>query len=302
MCVCVCVCVCERELFGVVMSCRVSAWRCSVVRVQTAKRIALQKKRRRRIDVRSGGLASSTSARQNHSEADAILVLAGGQMQNGDVPVWVKARLADAVKVFTQQCASGSIPPAMVMLGSGSPHAMPVMNAHNRVLHEAASCAKILMRDHDIDPQYIYKETCSYDTIGNAYFALVQHCMPRRWKRLVVVTSNFHLARTRAVFEWVFNVRDAGGPYTFEFIGASDAGLESTAADARAERERASLEDLREKTERITTLADMHEFINQEHSAYSAADQDDFGKPGELNDDVRRSYASESDHNHDSIT
>lgn len=230
---------------------------------------------------------------------DAILVLAGGQMKCGDVPVWVKARLADAARVFTKQFTAGAIPPAMLLLGGGSPHAMPVMNAHGRVLHESASCATVLIRDHDIGAQYIFKETSSYDTIGNAYFALVQHCLPRRWTRLVVVTSNFHLARTRAVFEWIFNVRDAGGPYTLEFIGASDAGMECAAADARAERERASLEDVLEKTERITTLADVHEFINQEHSAYSAAEQDDFGKPGELSDDVRRSYAHENDQKRD---
>lgn len=207
--------------------------------------------------------ASAAHHEVNGTGAHAILVLAGGQTHCGGVPQWVDERLAQAAKAFHKQRASGAAPPALVVLGGGSPHAAPVMNAHGRVLHESASCASILMREHGVAASAIYKETSSYDTIGNAFFALVSHCLPRQWTRLVVVTSAFHLPRTRVIFEWVFGVCGAGGPYELEWIGTSDDGLEQIAATARAGRERASLEDVREKAARIRTLAELHEFINQ---------------------------------------
>ena len=45
---------------------------------------------------------------------------------------------------------------------------------------------------------------------GNGYFALTQHAIPRRWRRMAVVTSDFHMPRSRAIFEWVFGLQGAG--------------------------------------------------------------------------------------------
>ena len=37
--------------------------------------------------------------------------------------------------------------------------------------------------------------------VGNAYFALTIHAIPAGWRRLAVVTSDFHMPRTRDLFE-----------------------------------------------------------------------------------------------------
>ena len=40
-------------------------------------------------------------------------------------------------------------------------------------------------------------ETTSFDTIGNAFYSRNDHCSLAGWRRLLVITSEFHLARTR---------------------------------------------------------------------------------------------------------
>ena len=50
----------------------------------------------------------------------------------------------------------------------------------------------------------ILAETCSYDTIGNAFFARTVHTDPRGLRRLLIVNSKFHMPRTEAIFRWVF--------------------------------------------------------------------------------------------------
>lgn len=45
---------------------------------------------------------------------------------------------------------------------------------------------------------------------GNGFFALTQHAIPQRWKKMAIVTSAFHMPRSQAIFEWVFGLQGAG--------------------------------------------------------------------------------------------
>ncbi len=55
-----------------------------------------------------------------------------------------------------------------------------------------------------VNDNQILKEVASYDTIGNAYFAATIHAIPAMWRSLGIVTSAFHMPRSRAIFETVF--------------------------------------------------------------------------------------------------
>ena len=114
--------------------------------------------------------------------------------------------------------------------GGGTPHRPPLIR-QGRIIHESHACAHYLMAKHALSPDVIVKvsrrlggsppvcvclrerererergslsagpsqEWSSYDTIGNAYFSLTQHVVPRAWSNVVVVTNEFHLPRTRA--------------------------------------------------------------------------------------------------------
>ena len=63
-----------------------------------------------------------------------------------------------------------------------------------------------------VPPSHIYKEWASYDTIANAYFALVWHTIPRQWRNLLVLTSDFHMPRSALAFAWLFSLQGATLP------------------------------------------------------------------------------------------
>jgi hypothetical protein len=170
---------------------------------------------------------------------DAILVLAGGQLRGGGVPVWVERRLDTALQLQKLNGPSCSI----VCLGNGTPHRRPILTPEGFVVHESSSCAQYLI-NKGAPVSILLKEWGSYDTIGNptlslnpssliscelwfytftycdnfvffflagnGFFALTQHVIPRRWRRMAVVTSDFHMPRSHAIFEWVFGLQGAG--------------------------------------------------------------------------------------------
>jgi hypothetical protein len=77
---------------------------------------------------------------------------------------------------------------------------------------------------------------------------------------LLVVNSDFHMPRTEAIFRWVFGAApDRGYELTFERVG--NEGLSEESLALRAERERGSLELVRDLASRILTFADLHEWI-----------------------------------------
>jgi len=92
---------------------------------------------------------------------EAILVLAGGQLPGGGVPIWVERRLDKALqlqKLNGPECC-------IVCLGNGTPHRRPVLTPEGFVIHESTSCAEYLI-DKGAPVSVLLKEWGSYDTIG----------------------------------------------------------------------------------------------------------------------------------------
>ncbi|GFH14157.1 DUF218 domain-containing protein [Haematococcus lacustris] len=84
--------------------------------------------------------------------------------------------------------------------GGGTPHKPPILGSNGHVLHESTSCAAYLMA-RGLPVDRILKEVSSYDTVGNAFFSLTIHALPAGWRKVAVVTSNFHMPRTRCLFQ-----------------------------------------------------------------------------------------------------
>lgn len=236
---------------------------------------------------------------------EAILVLAGGQLPEGGVPVWVERRLDKALqlqKLNGPECR-------IVCLGNGTPHRRPVLTTEGFVIHESSSCAEYLI-NKGAPVSALLKEWGSYDTIGNGYFALTQHVIPRRWRRMAVVTSNFHMPRSHAIFEWVFGLQGAGTSirqecrsvdglvsslgsrgqgFTLQYHGVSDDGIDASIIQARVVKERKALESLMILSPGISTLSDFHIWFHTQHKCYNVQHQGLFGKQP-LDDPALRSY------------
>ena len=208
---------------------------------------------------------------------DGILIPGGGLTADGSLPPWTVARLERALALAGE--AAWVIP-----LSAGTVHKPPPLNPEGFPLYESRQ-ASAFLANRGLDPGRILAETCSYDTIGNAYFARVLFADPLGLARMLVITSEFHLARVEAAFAWVFSLAPAGPGYQLSFAGTPDRGLEPAALAARQARERASLETLRAKIPRINTLEEFQRWLYREHAAYAVG-----GKSEELSGEELASY------------
>ena len=164
---------------------------------------------------------------------DAVLIPGGGLTDSGELPPYAIARLDRALA----HSAAYFIP-----LSAGTPHRPPPLDARGYPIYEAMPAARYL-REHGIPERRILAETFSYDTIGNAFFTRTVHADPRGLRRLHVITSEFHMARTEAIFRWVFGLGPSGGHH-LSFEASGNAGISHQALEHRAAKERASLDQV----------------------------------------------------------
>ena len=191
---------------------------------------------------------------------DAVLVLGGGVRAGGELPLQVVKRFDRAIEV------AGDVAP-IVCLSAATVHRPPPLNEEGYPwLESVAGAAHLMARGFPSDR--IQVEATSYDTIGNAYFTKLLHVDPAGWRRLAVITSEFHMPRTRAIFEWVFGLTP--GRYELQFEATPDEGLEPYLFERRRIKEAAALNDLQQKIARIRDLATLHRWMYTEHNAYTA--------------------------------
>ncbi|MCX6612531.1 MAG: YdcF family protein [Acidobacteria bacterium] len=192
---------------------------------------------------------------------DAIIIPGGGLDQAGNPAPWVLPRLDAAF-----QQADDAI---LIPLSSGTTHKAPILDSAGFPIHECVASARYLIAK-GISPARILLDTWSLDTIGNAYFARVMHCEPRQLTRLLVITSDFHMPRTQAIFNWIFSVAPLPIPFEIHFHSVADTGMDATTLAARLEKEQASLDSVHSLAQRHTTLASVNQFLFTEHGAYHA--------------------------------
>ncbi|MCP5049431.1 MAG: YdcF family protein [bacterium] len=202
---------------------------------------------------------------------DAILIPGGGMRAGGQVPLWVINRLNRAIEIHD----TGYI----ITLSGGTIHKPPPLDKDGYPVFESVAAARYLV-EKGIDPERILSEIASYDTIGNAYFSRMIHTEPRSFKRLLVITSQFHMARTKEIFQWVFGLpftRSSGSKRNnpsklfFETVPDIDEGIDEGARQMRTEKEKKGLERILKFRKEITTLVDFHRWMYTKHGAYAAA-------------------------------
>jgi hypothetical protein len=191
---------------------------------------------------------------------DAIIVAGGGVRAGGKLPAYVRRRLDRAIEV--QQGAM------VIASSAGTVHRPPPLDADGFPIFESVAAGHYLIA-RGVDPRTVLPETCSYDTIGNAYFARTIHVDPRGFRRLLVITSAFHMPRTEAIFRWVFGLDRPPEWYDLSFESVSDEDIPPDVLAARIERERASLDRLPATIDRIQSMRALNEWLYTEHAAYA---------------------------------
>ncbi|MBT9313319.1 YdcF family protein [Leptothoe kymatousa] len=196
---------------------------------------------------------------------DAVFIPGGGVRANGELPLWTQRRLTHAIEI--SQSASYIIP-----LSAGTTHKPPPLDPEGFPIFESVAAAQYLIQ-RGIAPEQILVETCSYDTIGNVYFSRVIHIDPLQLKRLLIVTSEFHMPRTQGIFEWIYGLEGLSQNYELEFQAVSDAGIDPKLLAARKSREVKSLENVQTLAQKNQTMQQFHAWLFQQHGAYAMAKQ-----------------------------
>lgn len=208
---------------------------------------------------------------------DCILIPGGGLFPNGSLPPWTLQRLDHAIRIHRNSRWIGT-------LSGGTVHKPAPASSKGYPIFESRAAAEYLL-SAGIDPGMILTEIASYDTIGNAYFSRQLMAEPLGLQRLLIVTSQFHLPRTKAAFEWVYQLTPLEIDFQLSFQGVDDAGLEDPALEARIKREHLSLEKLQRTRVGISTIKQFSEWLYTEHAAYASDIT-----PDKITDDELRSY------------
>lgn len=195
------------------------------------------------------------------SRYDAVLVLGGGVRSGGSLPSWIVCRLQRAI----ERRGDGYI----IALSAGTPYRPPPLDSEGFPIFESVAEARYLM-SAGIPQDKILQETSSYDTIGNAYFARTVHTDPGELSKLLVITSDFHIERTQAIFKWVFGLTPLRTEYRLEFEPVTDPALSPELLEKRAVKEASSLEATRLQIETLASLAEFHRWFFSKHRAYQA--------------------------------
>jgi hypothetical protein len=191
---------------------------------------------------------------------DAIIVPGGGLRDGGELPEYVKRRFDRALARESGE--------SIVPLSAWTMHRASLVDAAGRPVLESQAGSDYL-KARGIPAQRIFCESTSYDTIGNGYFSRVQIVEPMRWRKLLIITSEFHMPRTEAIFRWIYSL-DAPAPYELNFDATPDDGLSYGAVVARRAREAESLRGVERLRDRLTSLAAFAQWLFTEHDAYNA--------------------------------
>jgi hypothetical protein len=200
------------------------------------------------------------------SSFDAIIVPGGGLRADGTLPEYAATR-------FDRALALASPATHIVTLSAGTLHKPPPRDPSGAPVFESIAGARYLL-ERGFPADRILTETASWDTIGNAYFCRVIHTDPRRFARLLIITSAFHMPRTEAIFRWVYALEPLAVAYELAFESTPDDGIDAESLAARYARERRSLTELVPATQRYRTLADFHSWLFVEHGFYAAGLRD----------------------------
>lgn len=185
---------------------------------------------------------------------DAIVVLGGSVIDGETLPPWVIERLNYAI-IMSERCSY------FLLLSRGTVHKPPPLDKDGFPIDECQVMANHMIK-YGVDPKKILTDSWSLDTIGNAYAALTMHCIPFNLRSLHIVTSDFHMPRSRAIFEKVFSL------FPMNIFNLSF--HETSSKLSITTKEKDSLESWREKSKDWTTLSDLYSFLFTEHNVYMA--------------------------------
>mmetsp|Transcript_7949 Transcript_7949/g.9735 ORF Transcript_7949/g.9735 Transcript_7949/m.9735 type:complete len:349 (-) Transcript_7949:37-1083(-) len=219
---------------------------------------------------------------------DAILVLGGGVPSDPTTPppfAQTRCRAAgDIVTSLLRENDDVEVP-AIVCLSAGTAHLPQLLSPDGLPVWESTASAGYILKNYpEIGEKggRVLVESTSYDTISNAFFARTGFTDVMGWRRLLIVTNEFHMDRTAAIFDWIFNApssstttttshNDGASDYELYYLSCDNDGMSPEALRARRAHEAKGARNVRERLSReYPTLRSVFEFLTTKHDFYAA--------------------------------
>ena len=205
----------------------------------------------------------------------AIVVLGGGpaDQATGLMPSWSLERCHRAAALHL--CMQKNEFDLPVLCASGeSAHAPHFRDSEGYTVYESSSMARCLLA-RGVAARNIFREWQSGDTIGNAVFVRSILTDPLAISRLLVITSDFHLARACAIFRWVYQLPSAARCLRGHHAQVACLGVphsyppeQADIAVARRAKEQAALERLHAVMPRFRDFEEVMVWLLREHGMY----------------------------------
>ena len=205
---------------------------------------------------------------------ETLVVLAGGVGEDGLPHETVLRRLQRAAQLYKAHKAATGRGLSIVCNGGGTTHKPKWVDGSGYSVPEAALMGRQLVQ-MGVSAEDIYAEGYSDDTIGNAFFARVMHIDVRPdWSRLRIITSEFQMKRTQAIYDWVFKglqpLPAQGREVTYDAVDDVGA-MPAHALRRRRDKEEASLRAfVSGDLVKLTRLSQLHDFLFRRHSGYTS--------------------------------
>lgn len=185
---------------------------------------------------------------------DIIIILGGGIEADGSIPGPAKLRVEKGVELLKE----GRAPRILMSAKWSFWLTMEPPRTEAEGMKEYAV-------ELGVNPEQILKEESSKDTVSNAYFTRIEFLEPNNWKNVILVTSDYHMPRSKYIFEKVL-----GPDYQIECV-ASPSGLSEQDFKSHVEREAKTMVTLKKFADPIPAgdLEAIKNFLYTKHPGYA---------------------------------
>ncbi|MBT4604944.1 YdcF family protein [archaeon] len=193
---------------------------------------------------------------------DAIIILSGGIRGENSVPLWVQTRIDKAVELQNQT-------KYIITTSAATPHKALPLNESGQPLYDATVMANILI-EQGVPKEKILLEQFSKDTIANAVFTRLLITDHLKLKKLLVITSDFHMPRSKIICDKVFNLNPNTMNYQLEFLTTENTGMPEDMLAIRTKKEQQRIEMFQTDHKDRATLQEFQKWLFTEHESYKA--------------------------------
>lgn len=192
----------------------------------------------------------------------AIIILMNGLQSNSVLSQSSELRLKKAIDLYTGD--------ELLVLTTGFTINKPPFFKNNYPVYESYVGAQYLV-NKGIPKYHILTERYSSDTIGNVYFTKIIHIDVLSIEHITVITSLFHLERTRLLFEWIYSLTGemTRTNYQLFYIGSDNPNYDSDTYEDILKREKGSAKRIARNSSKISSQEDFHYWLFNEHDAYT---------------------------------